>query len=351
MTRFTERAEPVGVTSADRATWLRARHTMLTASDVASVFGRNPYASALDLYVRKISAPTETPMTIKDAAWWGAKLEQPILSAVAEYYDWAFEPGGELLRSRAHPHLGATLDAEINRGDGWEVMEGKTTKIPKGWDEESGDLPTHVLIQAQAQLLVTSAPRCTVFALLQGSRPCMIEIHPDADFHAVIVEETERFMERLSRLDPPDTDHTEASRRALERLYPTGDGGVVMLPDCAVDWTRELAALAAQQKALERRADELKNMLRASIGDATWGVLPEAVDGRRYWRWQTQERKGHVVAPSSSRVLLGMKNGPDTANALPAPAQRPALESVLRASVAANEEKAATPQRRRRARR
>lgn len=352
MTAFHRAAEPTGAHSHDRERWLELRRTMLTASDVAAVLGHDPRRSALDAYVDKVLTQKEPArLGLDDPRFWGALLEQPILRAVAEHHGWAYAAGGELLRSRPHPDLGATLDAEVDRGEGWEVLEGKTTRIPRGWDAESGELPTRVLIQAQVQLLVTGAPRCTVFALLQGSMPCMIEVHADASFHALVVEETETFMERVRRVDPPDPDHTESSKRALERLYSTGHGGVVRLPDCAVDWTRELAGIAAQQKALKQREDELKNLLRASIGEATWGVLPEDVAGRRYWRWQTQERAGHVVAPSSSRVLLGMKNGPDTANALPAPAQRPTLESVLRASVAANEEKAATPQRRRRARR
>lgn len=338
MTRFTDHAEPTGIVSTDRDAWLEARRKLLTASDMAAVLGHDPYRSALDVYVSKALPRPDEAMTLDDVRFWGAILEQPILSAVAHYHGWAYEPGGELLRSRACPFIGATLDAEVDRGEGWEVFEGKTSRIPKGWNEESGDLPTHVLIQAQVQLLTTGAERCTVFALLQGSRPCMVDVHPDANFHALLALDAERFMARVKAQDPPDPDHTMASRRALERLYPVGDGGAVMLPDCAIDWTLEIAEIAEHQRELKKREDELKNMLRASIGDATWGVLPEDVGGRKYWRWQMQERKGHIVAPSCSRVLLGMKNGPDPELALPAPAPVPLLETQLRDSLAINTE-------------
>lgn len=351
-THFTAAAEPTGVRNDNREAWLALRREMVTASDVAAIMGQDPHRGALDCYVDKITARKEPEhIGLDDPRFWGTALEQPILSAVAKYHGWDYCPGGALLRSRRHPHLGATLDAEIDRHDGlgWLDFEGKTTRVPAGWSQDDGDLPTRVLVQVQAQLLVTGAPLGVVFALLQGSRPCMIEIHPDADFHAVIVEVTEEFLDRLTRLDPPDPDHTESSKRALGRLYPTDDGGVVMLPDCAVDWTRELAGLAAWRKGIDRREAEIQNLLRASIGAATWGVLPDEVDGRRYWRWKLQNRKGHVVAPSSSRVLLGMKNGPDTAKALPARPHVPELESALRESVAANAEqtKAAAPRRRR----
>lgn len=312
VTHFGAHAEFTGVTNQDRAGWLALRKTMLTASDVAAVLGEDEHRSALDCYVDKVTerrGPEE--IGIDDPRFWGSILEQPILTAVARYYGWEYHAGGALLRSRKHPQLGATLDAEINRGAGWEVLEGKTTRVPRGWDEDSGELPTRILIQCQVQLLVTGAPADVVFALLQGSKPVRVEVYPSPEFHAVIVEEAERFMDRVARMDPPPPDHTEASKRALLRLYPQDDGGGVILPDCAIDWTREIKAITAEENRLKARKEELKNMLRAAIGPATYGLLRQKdEDGQAAWKNALEHKPSYVVAAQETRALRAIKKVP-----------------------------------------
>lgn len=341
VTAFAAQAEWTGVTSTDRAKWLALRKTMLTASDVAAILGEDPHRSALDVYVDKITPrPEPEVIGLDDPRFWGTVLEQPVLRAVAAYYGWGYREGGALLRSRKHPQLGATLDAEVDRhdGKGWIDFEGKTTRITRDWNEEEGDLPTRVLIQVQSQILVSGTPTALVFALLQGSRPCQIEIEPSDEFHRVIVEATEEFMDRVRRMNPPDPDGSDASKRALQRLYPLDDGSVVRLPPEAADWTREIKEIAQQQKALEARVDELKNKLRKCIGSATYGMLPEPIDGKTCWRWQNQKRAEHVVRASESRVLLAMKNAPMTAAQaarLPMVSAGGALEQELAGSLAA----------------
>jgi predicted phage-related endonuclease len=341
VTAFHEAAEWTGVRDDDRDAWLDARHEMVTASEVAMLlgFGRNggPFA----LYVDKITprGPQER-LTLDDPRYWGKVLEQTILTSVSEYHGWNYRRGGALLRSRKFPWIGATLDAEVDRhdGKGWINFEGKTTRVTKEWNESEQDVPTHVLIQVQTQALVSQSPTSLVFALLVGSRPCQVEIEPDRDLHAIIVEESQRFQEQVRTLSPPDPDDTEASKRALDRLYPLDDGSVVRLPIEALDWTKELKELAKQQADLKKREDEIKNLIRKSIGNATYGVLTEAVDGRQFWRWQMQDRAEHTVKASSSRVLLAMKNGPfvEEVAALPAPSPITTIERHLQQSIESN---------------
>ena len=329
VTHFDKHAEWTGILDKDRDQWLARRNTLLTASDVGAILGEDPYKSALDVYVDKVTPRTgPEKIGLDDPRFWGQVLEQPILQAVAQHQGWEYQRGGALLVSRQHGHLGCTLDAEIDRGSGWQPFEGKTSRLPRGWDEESGELPTRVLIQVQTQLLVTGAEQAVVFALLQGSRPVQIEVEASAEFHAVILEESERFMARVKTLDPPSPDGSKASERALKRLYPTDDGGVVALPPEAADWTREIQELAEQEKELKRRSDELRNLLRASIGTAKYGLLPEKVGGSVTWRWQRQLRKSYTVKESESRVLCALKHPPEHYGATSPPAP-PELHNEL----------------------
>lgn len=314
VTHFGEHAEWTGVSNDDRPRWLLARRELLTASDTAAIIGEDPHRSALDVWLDKVGeAENDTALDLDDPRFWGSILEQPILRAVAAFHSWDYHPGGALLRARKHPWIGSTLDAEIDRHDGlgWIPNEGKTTRIEQGWSEEEGDLPTRVLIQVQHQLLVTGAPLALVFALLQGSRPVRIEVHPSPTFFSVIVEETERFRERLATGDRPPPDGSEASRRALARIYPKDGGHGVILPESALEWTREIKAITEQMKALERRKEELKNLLRDSIGGATYGVFPGVgPDGQRAWKHALERRPEHVVSASESRVLRAIKKLP-----------------------------------------
>lgn len=328
-------AEPTGIHSRDRQDWLAARRSILTASNTAAVLGLHPFKSALELYVEMVSPQDEPEPTIDSPMFWGSALESGIFEAVSRYYGWENVPGGELLRSRRYPHLGATLDGAVRwEGAPWRVYEGKTTTIfrSKDWDEEAGEAPTHVIIQAQHQLLVTGADMAVVFCLVGGQRPVKIEIEANEELHALIIEQSEAFLDRVQRLDPPDP--TEADTEALKKLYDQEDGSIVRLPDEAVKWTHALSELAEQKKAIEIREKYLKNLLRASIGNATWGVLPEPVGGQKFWRWQLQERAEHFVKASSSRVLRSLKNGPkvDDIAQLPEPSMVTELEQQLRAS-------------------
>ena len=345
VTAFAAAAEWTGVTSRDRAGWLALRKTMLTASDVASILNLDDDApkyrrSALAVYVDKVREPEADTVDLPPAAFaemapeyrseqlrklfndprfWGSRLEQAYLTTVAEYSGWQYREGGALLRSRKHPFLGCTLDAEIDRGDGlgWIDLEGKSTRMPKAWDEDSGSLPTHILIQAQAQLLVSGAPVALVVALLQGSRLVQIQIEPDQRFHAIIVEEGEAFMDRVRLLEPPPPDWRDSSTDALRRLYPGDDGAIVDLPAECVEWTRELGEIGEQMKTLERRDVENRNMLKGKIGPASFGCLAEPVDDKAGWRWATNKAGQRVLsrlknAPAGARVY-GM-NGPAVAN-------------------------------------
>jgi predicted phage-related endonuclease len=307
VTAFHAAARWTGVIDTDRQAWLDARRTMVTASDVAAILGEDSRRSPYHVYVDKLVPSVATEPTLEDLWLWGSVLEQPILTTVARLNGWEYRRGGALLQSRAHPVLGCTLDAEIDRRDGlgWLPLEGKTSQITSEWDATDQDLPMRVLLQVQAQGTVTQAPELPVFALLVGCRPCMITLQPDRDLQTIIVEAAEAFMERVAKLDPPPVgpnDHV-----AIARLYPQDDGSVRQLPAEVLEWTREIRALAEQQKTIESRAKTLRNSIRLMLENATYGEMPEDVDGSRYWKSGTVRREPYTVAGTEYRDLRLVK--------------------------------------------
>lgn len=328
-------AEFTGVSVGERNKWLAIRRTMVTASKTAALFGEHPFATALDLYVDMITErPIDELVPIESPMFWGTALESAIFQSAATYYGWTFAPGGQMLRSRKYAHLGATLDGAIDFGDGWKVYEGKTTSAwrARDWDEQTGAVPTHVIIQAQHQMLVTGSDQALVFCLIGGQKPVKVMLEANEEFHRAIVEETERFMEMVRELRPPTPDGKPGATRALHNLYPTENGQAVALPAEAVDWTREYQNIATQLRALERRKEYFAQLLKHSIGEATFGVLPEPVGGKRIWRWATQPRPAYTVEASTSRVLLALKDRAFTAAVLPE-AENDTLVAALTKSI------------------
>jgi predicted phage-related endonuclease len=290
---------------------------------------------------KRVEAPAEGRLPLKDPRFWGNVMEQPMLRAVAEYHGWKYRPGGALLKSRKHPLLGATIDAEIDRGDGvWCDFEGKTTELMGDWDEETGQLPTRVVLQVQTQLLVTGAEVAVVFALLRRYKPVQITVYPRPELHEVIVQYAEWFMDLVARGERPPADGSEAARRALHKLFPVDDGTIVDLPPEAIGWTSEYQDVCEQLRELEARKRFLQNQLKDAIGSAKYGLLSEPVGNKSVWRWQTQKRVSYEVEESEQRVLLAMKDPPQGARVGRHPQLSTPLEDSLRASLEEDEEPA-----------
>ena len=313
VTHFSGACDWLGATSSERPAWLALRKGLITASDVACIMGEVPQRSPMAVYVekRRELAANDEALSLDDPRFWGNVIEQPMLRAVAEYHGWEYFPGGALLRSKQYPFIGATLDAEINRGDGlWLDFEGKTTELMGEWDEETGKLPDRVLIQVQTQLLVSRAPLAIVFALLRRYKSVQIDVPPSPELQEVIIEHCEWFMDLLRRRTPPPVDATESCRMALNELHPAGDGTVVDLPGDALEWTRDINEINEQLRKLESQKAHLRNTIRAHIGPATYGALPEPVDGKSCWRWAGKD---------GGRTLLALKHTPNRLMKLPAP--------------------------------
>jgi putative phage-type endonuclease len=315
VTAFWKAAQWSGVLSSDRKNWLAERKALITASDIPAIMGEDHFRSNIDCYCDKRMPAVEERIELDDARFWGSVMEQPMLQAVAEYHGWDYRPGGALLVSREHPIMGATLDAEIDRHDGygWIPMEGKTSEMTAGWDEDTQTLPARVVLQVQCQLLVSKAPMAFVFALLRRYQPVQIVVKASPELQRIILEYGQWFMDLVNRraYDELVPNGTARDARAIARLFPNADKEMgILLPPEAVAWTRELQEISAKQLELEKRETELKNLVRLCMGPASYGILPEQVGKKSAWGWKNEPREASVRAASNARVLRQLKEAP-----------------------------------------
>jgi putative phage-type endonuclease len=288
--------------SSDRERWLQLRRSGIGASEIAATLGESPWLSAIELYAQKIGLDTNTGLDDAEHIYWGNQLEAAIVAGYQHRTGRPVEHQGKLLRSVDHPWALCTLDAlttDGREGDPWP-LEIKNVGVQKAHEWEDGP-PRHYVAQLHHQMLVTNAQRATAAALIGGQRMVWCDVERDEILIRRIIHAGRTFWERCVEAGKvPRPDDSESARRGLAALYKTIDPEKIeQLPASMLDADAELIELKATIKALGKRADQIENDIRAHLGHAEYGVLP---DGTRY-SWCEQSRAAYVAKAATFRVL------------------------------------------------
>lgn len=284
----------------DEAAWLAARRAGIGGSDAAAVLGLSPFDTPLAVYARKLGLMDDTAET---PAMRFGKLLEPIIADeyVRETNRTLRDPGRyTIARSETHPFLFATLDREILTADGKDVpalLEIKSTNAFRAddWLEEP---PAHVQIQGQHQLLVTGRAWMSFAVLIGGNDFRWVDVARNDKFIAVLEARLAEFWRRLELRDPPPAGAED--KDVLAALYPQeAEGTRIALPGEAMTWDADRAVAAAEAKRWTRIKDEAEAKIKAALGDAESGTLP---DGTGY-TWATVTRKAYVADETSYRQL------------------------------------------------
>jgi putative phage-type endonuclease len=289
----------------DRAAWLEWRAHHIGGSEVAAILGENPYLSAFELWARK-TGEIPTPEVDSEAALWGKILEAPIAEEYARRTGRKLvDPGPFTVRQhRTLPFVGVTLDREIldeQRGPG--VFEAKTTNFfaGKSWREGAPIMPQ---IQLHHGLAVTGWTWGSVVCLVAGQTLEHVDLERNEDMVDMIEDRCAWFWDLVERKEPPPIDASESTERAIKALHPKDSGARIMLPADAAIWARELEAAKQAAKAAEEMKRAADNKLRAAIGGASFGDLPDGTGG---FSLLTTERAGYTVESTTYRTLRAVK--------------------------------------------
>lgn len=289
---FAGHCEWTGARADNRQSWLIERRAGVGGSDAAAIMGADPYKSALEVYLEKVSADPPDDES-SEIAEWGRLLEPVILKNYATRTGRRVVRGGKLMRSTRAPHHLITLDgvqlARLPGCRGPGVAEVKTTGY--GLDYAEGMPPVRVQIQIQWELWVTGAEWGTCIWLPFPERKlAWVDILANRKFQEdALVPAIDEFWRRVKRRLPPDPDGSESARRALfqingeqsEEAFRLRDAGAI-----ADEYRRNQLHIAI----MEKRQTYIKNVLAATMGTARYAVL----DDGRYWGasyYSPKERK------------------------------------------------------------
>lgn len=284
--------------TSDDVDWHKRRTSGIGASDMPAILGESTYKSAYSVYLEKTGQCEPEDLSENEAVHWGNVLEPVVLEQYRQRTGRHAERSCQLLQSTVHPWALATLDGWTSDGPGRWPLEIKTVSAFCADDWVDGP-PDDYLTQVHHQMLVTGAELATVACLIGGQKLVWCDVQRDEQRIRKIIYHGERFWKRVQDRNPPETDGSEATSKALARLHPNDSGETVVLPGEMIETVDQWRCLKEQKRELERKISELENELKAAIGGATTGALANGCSVS----WKTQIAAERVVKASTFRVL------------------------------------------------
>lgn len=286
----------------ERKDWLAVKRLTVGASDVANILNiEGAFGTRLSTYNSKVLGEELKPT---DQMLMGLACEQGIADLYVKHTGRAVRnPGPYTIRRHRSAPLGATLDRYITGPDFRGPLELKM--VGRAMSHKWGDEPPLAYqVQVQAQMACSGDATAVLCGWVGGDTLVHYEIERDEAFIAAMLVAVIAFWgAHVERRIPPEPGGTAVDARALQKLYPKDAGSTIALSDTALALADLRDELTGQIKQAEAAKDLASNKLKAALGEATYGVLP---DGTRM-SWKLQKRKEHIVAASESRVLRRLK--------------------------------------------
>ena len=283
---------------ATREAWLEARQDGLGASEWPEVLGLVEQRKPFGCWARKTGHAQPQPATIPMRR--GLALESLVRELYGEATGRPIEVPAPwtLYRHTELPWLTATPDgfAEIGgRRGALELKTGLSGRIVDGQAMPAAQ------VQLQAQLLVVGLEIGSIAGLADDEFDSADYERHQAFLDAALPR-LERFWWHVCHQVPPWIDGSESTAHALVEMFPRPTETSIVLSPEAVAVTAHLEERMAQAKLFEEEIEMHKNQIKAEIGNATYGVLP---DGRRWkWGFQAGGKEVKYVTKDSRKLNL-----------------------------------------------
>ncbi len=266
----------------DTPQWLEMRKKGIGASEAAAVVGLSPWATPLEIFLRKTGQLAEKEQT--DAMRMGHLLEPVIWTRFGELtgIPVVTRPVG-LIPHKQHDFILATPDAFVQpENEDLQVGESKSTSWRRAAEmgENPEDVPMDWLVQVQQQLAVTELEVARMAVLLDGRTLLNFRIERNQNLIDALIDAETEFWERIKNNDPPPPNftHTSMPRLIKELFGNVSEHRVVDLSEEASQAVIRAMELKAQIKKIEEELGRVESTFKYEIGDAPIGVLPGRTD-------------------------------------------------------------------------
>ena len=268
---------------------LAERKNYLGGSDMAALFGLDPYRNAYDVYLDKTTELRPDKTTEAMAL---GNLFEPTLIQWAADGKHEGSPGlGRLHKTTSCipvDHLGGHPDAVTEDNHPVEIKTNLTgrSSFNDAWGEpHSADVPDHVNIQLHHYMHCLGAPRGHVVALLYGRGIVHYEV-PRRDEVCALIQRTgvQFWQEHVERKVPPP--NVLPNLDTLKRVVRVERKQVELDPELFADWKYWVEEV----KLSKQKLDEFKAKLLAALGDAEEATF--GTDWDKKVTYYSQTRRG-----------------------------------------------------------
>ena len=266
---------------------MRKKH--IGASEVAALFGLNPFKTGADIWLSKCFETEKTDVQ-SNAIEMGNEFEAPLLAWAAKELNVKVSGDPESLFAvcAEHPIFSATLDERIVGLS--EAIEAKTTSMSDEYGEPGTDqVPDRVNLQCQTQMLCHVLDKVHVVVLMgrNGLKRELYHVNRDEKIISAIIQRGEWFWREFveTKHQPPELDENGqplfglGNLDIIKRVQRQPQTWAEVPLDLIVDWeTKRDARLNA-----EKTEKEALSRILTPLGDAE-GVM---MDGRTFTYFAT----------------------------------------------------------------
>jgi putative phage-type endonuclease len=252
----------IKITSPEQWHELRAQH--IGGSEVAALFGENPYLSRYELWHRKAGTLAAPDLSANERVFWGTVLEPAVAEGVARKTGWSVRKVRRYFSRRPELGLGGSLDYEIvanDRGPG--VLEIKTADWLVVRDWEGGQPPLSYELQLQSYFACTGRAWGAMAVLVGGNDLKLFTYERRPKTIATIEAEVAAFWRQIEEGTPPSPDF-ERDAETVAKVYGRAETGSVadlshieQLPALIAEYQRAAGEEAAAERARKRAKAEI----------------------------------------------------------------------------------------------
>jgi putative phage-type endonuclease len=186
--------------------WLKFRESHITATDVSSILGTNPFVTSQTLFERKLGI--KSPEPLNDRMRRGQELEDVARKLLIERTGIDFKP--VVVIHDVEPWAMASLDGRgykcdlLNPGGGTIMRHDYICEIkcPNNDTHQlalQGGIKSYYESQIQWQLWITGAEKCLFMSYFPDQdnmeQIAIVEVFPDSDYIESMVEKCRQFYE------------------------------------------------------------------------------------------------------------------------------------------------------------
>ncbi len=254
--------------------WLEMRNKGIGGSDIGSIFGLNPYKSAVQLWLEKTGKLESPDISGKLAVKLGNKLEQAVAELFTEETGLTVKRNNHVLAHSEYPFMIANIDREGRDEEGKRfVLECKTANEFAGKEWEGDDIPLHYELQVLHYLIVTGYDYGYIACLIGNSKFVVKKVELDENIKNTIIQREAEFWNLVETKQMPPVDSSEACSNILSEMYPVAkEESSIILTDDIDDLLNQRETLKSQVKTLESQIDYIENYLKQELQDNESGL-------------------------------------------------------------------------------